>query len=204
MGKGIYPTPTVAVVGLLEDASKRVVQWFSSDGDIVLLAGADRLEVNLGGSLYLKETHRRVAGTPPPVDLDHEKRLVAFLREAAGEGLLASAHDLAEGGFACALAEACITRPDGPTGARVANPYPDAVRPDFAMFSECQGAVLLSCAPGDRKALLSLAGRFRITMKELGTVGGEHIDIEGVARVAAREMGKAWREGFAKALGLEG
>jgi phosphoribosylformylglycinamidine synthase II len=203
-GKGIYPTPTVAMVGLLDDAGKRVVQWFSSDGDVVLLAGADRLEVNLGGSLYLKEAHGKVAGTPPPVDLDHEKRLVAFLRGAAGEGLLASAHDLAEGGFACALAEACITRPDGATGARVANPYPDAVRPDFAMFSECQGAVLLSCTPGNREALLSLARRFRITMKELGTVGGEHIDIEGVARVSACEMGKAWREGFAAALGLEG
>jgi phosphoribosylformylglycinamidine synthase len=204
MGRGIYPTPTVAMVGLLPDAGKHVVQWFSADGDIVLLAGADRLGVNLGGSLYLKEAHGRVAGTPPPVDLDHERRLVAFLREAAGERLLASAHDLAEGGFACALAEACITRPDGATGARVRNPYPEAVRPDFAMFSECQGAVLLSCPPGNREALLSLAGRFRITMRELGTVGGEHIDIEGVARIAASEMRKAWREGFAAALGLEG
>jgi phosphoribosylformylglycinamidine synthase len=204
MGKGIYPTPTVAMVGLLEDAGKRVVQWFSSEGDAVLLAGADRLEVALGGSLYLKEAHGKVAGTPPGVDLDHEVRLLAFLREAAGKRLLASAHDLSEGGFACALAEACVTGPGGPVGARVENPYPEAVRPDFAMFSECQGAVLLSCPPGNREGLLSLAKRFRITMKPLGTVGGEHIEIDGVARVAACEMEKAWREGFAAALGLTG
>jgi phosphoribosylformylglycinamidine synthase len=191
-------------VGLLEDAGKRVVQGFADPGDVVFLAGADRLEVSLGGSLYLKEVHGKVAGTPPPVDLDHEKRLIGFLREAAGAGLLASAHDLAEGGFACALAEACITRPEGAIGARVANPYPETVRPDFAMFSECQGAVLLSCSPGKREALPALAKRFRITMEELGTVGGDHIDIEGVARVAACEMRQAWREGFAKALGLEG
>jgi phosphoribosylformylglycinamidine synthase len=181
-----------------------VVQWFSSEGDAVLLAGADRLEVALGGSLYLKEAHGKVAGTPPGVDLDHEVRLLAFLREAAGERLLASAHDLSEGGFACALAEACVTGPGGPVGARVENPYPEAVRPDFAMFSECQGAVLLSCPPGNREGLLSLAKRFRITMKPLGTVGGEHIEIDGVARVAACEMEKAWREGFAAALGLTG
>jgi len=203
MGKGIYPTPTVGMVGLLEDAGKRLVQWFADRGDLILLAGADRLEVSLGGSLYLKEVHGKVAGTPPPVDLDHEKRLGGFLREAAKDGFLASAHDLAEGGYACALAEACITRPGGAIGARVANPYPETIRPDFAMFSECQGAVLLSCSPGNREALLALAKRFRITMRKLGKVGGKHIDIRGVARVDACEMWKAWREGFAKSLGLE-
>jgi phosphoribosylformylglycinamidine synthase len=204
MGKGIHPTPTVAMVGLLEDAGTRLVQWFDAPGDAVFLAGADRLGIHLGGSLYLKEIHGKVAGTPPPVDLAHEKRLQEFLGAAAADGALSSAHDLAEGGFACALAECCITGPEGPIGAKVLNPFPDAVRPDFAMFSESQGAVLLSCPPGKRGALLDLAGRFRITIKELGKVGGEHIDIEGVATVRAADLQKGWREGFAKALGLEG
>jgi phosphoribosylformylglycinamidine synthase len=204
MGKGIYPTPTVGMVGLLEDAETRLVQWFDAPGDAVFLAGADRLETGIGGSLYLKEIHGKVAGTPPAVDLDHEKRLLRFLRDAAAGRLLSSAHDLAEGGFACALAECCITRPAGPVGAKVANPFPDAVRPDFAMFSESQGPVLLSCPPGKKAALLDLAGRFRIKMVELGNVGGEHIDIEGVATVCAADLLKGWREGFAKSLGLEG
>jgi phosphoribosylformylglycinamidine synthase len=204
MGKGIHPTPAVAMVGLLEDASKRRVQWFSSDGDLILLAGADRLGVHLGGSLYLKEVHGKIAGTPPPVDLAHEKRLQEFLREAASTDLVASAHDLAEGGFACALAESCISGPGSATGAQVQNPFPATTRPDFAMFSECQGAVLLSCAPAKRDTLLDLARRFRITMKELGIVGGEHVDIEGLARVGVAELRKAWSEGFAAALGLEG
>ncbi|MBE0569254.1 MAG: phosphoribosylformylglycinamidine synthase subunit PurL [Deltaproteobacteria bacterium] len=204
MGKGIHPTPTVAMVGLLEDAGTRVVQWFDAPGDPLFLAGADRLGVDLGGSLYLKELHGKVAGTPPPVDLSHEKRLQEFLRTAAAEGVLSSAHDLAEGGFACALAECCITRPAGPIGAKVANPFPETVRPDFAMFSESQGVVILSCPPGKRDALLDVAGRFRITIKALGNVGGEHIDIEGVATVCAADLQKGWREGFAKTLGLEG
>jgi phosphoribosylformylglycinamidine synthase len=204
MGKGIHPTPVVAMVGLLEDASKRRVQWFSNDGDLILLAGEDRLGVHMGGSLYLKEVHGRVAGIPPPVDLAHEKRLQEFLRDAASADLVSSAHDLAEGGFACALAESCISGPGSAMGARVLNPFPETTRPDFAMFSECQGAVLLSCAPANRNPLLDLARRFRITMKELGVVGGEHVDIEGLARVGAAELRTAWSEGFAAALGLEG
>jgi phosphoribosylformylglycinamidine synthase II len=204
MGKGIYPTPTVAVVGLLEDADKRLAQWFSTPGDLVFLAGADRLGPNLGGSLYLKEVHGRVAGTPPPVDLGHEKRLQEFLRAAARESSAVSAHDLAEGGYACALAECCITRPDGPVGVKAANPFPSTLRADFAMFAECQGAVLVSCRPAKRDALLDAARRFRITMMELGIVGGEHIDIEGVAKVRATDLLEGWREGFAAALGLDG
>ncbi len=204
MGKGIHPTPTVGMVGLLEDADARLTQWFDAPGDAVFLAGADRLGVGIGGSLYLKEVHGKLEGTPPPVDLDHEKRLQRFLAAAAGEKLLSSAHDLAEGGFACALAECCITRPAGPIGAKVASPYAETLRPDFAMFSESQGAVLLSCPPGKKDALLGAADRFRIKMVELGNVGGEHIDIEGVATVRAADMQKGWREGFAKTLGLEG
>ncbi|MBI5905641.1 MAG: phosphoribosylformylglycinamidine synthase subunit PurL [Deltaproteobacteria bacterium] len=203
MGKGIHPTPTVATVGLLPDASTRLTQWFSAPGDRVFLAGADRLGPHLGGSLYLKEAHGRVAGTPPPVDLGHEKRLQEFLRAAAREGIAASAHDLAEGGYACALAECCITRPEGPIGVTAANPYPERVRADFAMFAECQGAVLVSCRPGKRESLLDAARRFRITMTELGHVGGEHIDIEGVAKVRAVDLLEVWRDGFASALGLD-
>ncbi len=204
MGKGIHPTPTVGMVGLIGDAGDRLVQWFDAPGDAVYLAGADRLGECVGGSLYLKEVHGKVAGTPPPVDLDHEKRLQRFLAAAAAGKLLSSAHDLAEGGFACALAECCVTRPDGPIGAKVANPFPPSVRPDFVLFAESQGAVLLSCPPGGKGALVDAAHRFRIKMVELGNVGGEHIDIEGVATVRAADLHKGWREGFAKALGLEG
>ncbi|MEW6720652.1 MAG: phosphoribosylformylglycinamidine synthase subunit PurL [Thermodesulfobacteriota bacterium] len=204
MGKGIYPTPTVAMVGLLEDADRRRVQWFDAPGDAVFLAGPERLGIDLGGSLYLKEVHGKVAGTPPPVDLAHEKRLQRFLAAAAAEGALSSAHDLAEGGFACALAECCITRPAGPIGVKVANPFPEAVRPDFAMFAESQGAVLLSCPSAKKEALIDVAARFRITIRELGEVGGEQIEIGVVAAVNAAGLQACWREGFAKALGLEG
>jgi len=204
MGKGINPTPTVAIVGLMEDVSKRLVQWFSGPGDAILLAGADRLEVNLGGSLYVKEVHGKTAGMPQSPDLSHEKALQQFLCAAAKESLLSSAHDLAEGGFACALAECCVTRPDGPIGAVVSNPFPDDVRPDFAMFAESQGVVILSCHPDKKEALKSVASRFGVKITDLGFVGGEQINIKGVATVRAADLWNDWKEGFAKSLGLEG
>ncbi|MGE5247951.1 MAG: AIR synthase related protein [Verrucomicrobiota bacterium] len=204
MGKGIHPTPTVGMVGLLQDADARLVQWFDAPGDVIFLAGVDRLGVHLGGSLYLREIHGKVAGMPPPVDLAHERALQQFLAAAAAKRILASAHDLAEGGVACALAECCITRPAGEIGAKVSNPFPDTIRPDFAMFSEVQGAVLLTCRPAKREDLLEVAREFRITMKELGTVGGEHVEIDGVCSVAAAELRKGWSDGFASTLGLEG
>jgi phosphoribosylformylglycinamidine synthase len=143
-----------------------------------------------------------VAGVPPAADLDHERRLCAFLKEAASMRLLASAHDLAEGGLACALAECCISRPDGPIGAEVSNPFPESVRPDFALFSENQGRVLLSCDPGDAGALAEAAARYHIRMDRIGTVGGESISIGDTARINAAETHRAWREGFAAALGF--
>ncbi len=202
MGKGIYPTPTVATVGLLEDADDRLVSWFRAEGDRVFLLGGDRVDVELGGSLYLKEVHGRVAGVPPAADLDHEKRLCAFIKAAASKRLLASAHDLAEGGLACALAESCITRPDGPIGAVVSNPFPESVRPDFALFSENQGRVLVSCGPANVAALLEAASEHQLHISQLGTVGGDAIVIADIARLNVAETHKAWCEGFANALGF--
>ncbi len=203
-GKGIYPTPSVAMVGLLEDVSTRLVQAFREEGDLVFLAGADRNAVELGGSLYLNEIHGKVAGVPPESDPAHEASLCGFLRAAASRRFLSSAHDLAEGGLACALAESCVTRDPGPIGARIRNPFPESVRADFAMFSENQGRALLSCPPAKKAFLLAAAREFRITMEELGAVGGTVIEIEGIARVEAPEMEKAWRVGLTGALGFGG
>jgi phosphoribosylformylglycinamidine synthase len=203
-GKGIHPTPTVAMVGVLEDVSTRLVQGFRREGDLIFLAGADRNAVELGGSLYLNEIHGKVAGIPPETDPAHEARLCGFLHAAASRRLLSSAHDLAEGGLACALAEACVTSPSGPMGASIRNPFPESIRADFAMFSENQGRAILSCPPEKKAALLATAGEFHITMEELGIVGGTAIEIGEIARVEALEMKAVWAGGLPGALGFGG
>jgi phosphoribosylformylglycinamidine synthase len=107
-GGAIHPTPILGVVGLLEEASNALVRWFQEDGDGVYLLGTTRED--LGGSELLKVVHARVAGRPPRVDLDAEKRLQVLMVEAASHQLLRSAHDVSEGGLAVALAEGCISQ----------------------------------------------------------------------------------------------
>ncbi len=110
-GQSIPPTPVIGMVGLLEDASQRVTQWFKGEGDAVVLLGRNREE--LGGSEYLAVVHHQVRGSLPWVDLDSERRLIRVAVTAAREGLLRSAHDVAEGGLAVALAECCISDEGG-------------------------------------------------------------------------------------------
>src|SRR5687767_3970672 len=102
-GEAIYPTPIIGVVGLLDDASQALRRSFESEGDAVLLLGTTANDI--GGSEYLKVVHGRVAGRPPRLSLDAEKKLYAAVLESSRGGHLHSAHDVSDGGLAVALAE---------------------------------------------------------------------------------------------------
>ncbi|MGH9581113.1 MAG: phosphoribosylformylglycinamidine synthase subunit PurL, partial [Terriglobales bacterium] len=107
LGEGIYPTPVVGVVGILDDISHATRFHFAEPGhDIVLLhAGLRPDETEFGSSEYAKEVLGAVWGRPPALDLAQEAALQKCLLELTGKRLLASAHDCAEGGLAVALAE---------------------------------------------------------------------------------------------------
>jgi phosphoribosylformylglycinamidine synthase II len=109
----IDPTPTVAMVGLIEKADHITTQWFKDEGDAILLLGQavdteDPLQ-GLGGSAYLQVIHRLKTGTPPRCRLEQEKELHLALRALIHSGVVKSAHDCSEGGVAVALAECCIS-----------------------------------------------------------------------------------------------
>ena len=110
----IDPTPTVAVVGLIERPELITTQWFKDEGDAILLLGepvdtADPLQ-GLGGSAYLQVIHGHKNGTPPRCDLEKEKELHLALRALIYSGVVKSAHDCSDGGLAVALAESCISQ----------------------------------------------------------------------------------------------
>lgn len=193
-GEAIYPTPVVGMLGLMEDAGKMVVSGFTGEGDSVLLLGETHAE--LGGSEYLKVIHGRVAGRPPALDWTAEKALIEFLVEAAGEGLLSSAHDLSEGGLGVALAECCIA---GGTGAvvRPGGTHP----PHITVFSESQSRALVS-APGEKVPLLkALAGRHRVPLEVIGVTGGDRIEAEGIFSISLEEAGRVYRDSLAEMVG---
>ncbi|MDX6545133.1 MAG: phosphoribosylformylglycinamidine synthase subunit PurL [Gaiellales bacterium] len=160
-GSPIHPTPVVGAVGVLEDADLAVGSGFREQGDVVLLAGSGPSA--LDGSEYQKRVLGTVAGRIPEPDLENERLLHEFLAQAAERRLLRSAHDVADGGLAVALAEAAIMGGIGLT-ARCEDP-----------FGEGDGRVVISASGTDVAALRELAGS--LPLDEIGSVGGAEIAI---------------------------
>ena len=173
----IYPTPVVGMVGLLADVTKACGQGWRQAGDAIYLLGLGLTEalaapglVTLGGSEYLMVIHNTVAGRPPRVDVAREQAVQATCRHGIQQGWIQSAHDCAEGGFAVALAESCIS---GQAGAHIDCAIAaDPVRWDRLLFGEGGARIIVSVAPeaiADWEAYLAanLAGNWQ----EIGTVG---------------------------------
>src|SRR5881275_3121010 len=102
----VDPTPTIGMVGLIDEERHITTQWFKNAGDVVILAG--QVGNELGGSQFLKVCHGRKQGPPPRVDLELEIKVQNAVRDLIREGLVKSAHDCSEGGLAVALAECCF------------------------------------------------------------------------------------------------
>jgi phosphoribosylformylglycinamidine synthase subunit PurL len=183
-GSPIHPTPVVGVVGVLDDASLAVPAGFVQEGDVVLLAGDGPSAID--GSEYQKVVMGEVAGRIPEPDLVNERRLHAFLAEAAEHRLLRSAHDVADGGLAVALAESAIL---GGIGVEAACDDP---------FGEGDGRVVISVAPENVQSLRALGARLQV--RELGRVGGDAIRL-GDAVLPLAEAAELYESSLPEALG---
>jgi phosphoribosylformylglycinamidine synthase subunit PurL len=161
----VFPTPTIGMVGLIEDVSHVTRSAFAAAGDSIVLLGRNTDE--LGATEYLARVHGLTIGAVPVVDLDHEKRLTDALLAAIGAGLVRSAHDISEGGLGVALAECCIGNSEQQFGARV-DVSDDGVSPRALLWGEAQGRVLVSCA--DASAVIALAETHGVPARAIGTV----------------------------------
>lgn len=167
----VYPTPVIGMLGLVEDVTSVVGMGFRAAGDVVLMVGQQRAE--LGASEYLWLFHGLVAGDAPSLDLEEERRLQLFLREAVRRRWLHSAHDCAEGGLAICVAEKAIASA-GDLGADVVFPWACTAA---QLFGEGQTRVVVSCAPASVPELRALAQELGLPCVELGRV------VEGVFRL---------------------
>ncbi|CAN5808282.1 phosphoribosylformylglycinamidine synthase subunit PurL [soil metagenome] len=161
----IDPTPTVAMVGLIDDPRHITTQGFKKASDIVLLLGD--LGSEIGASHFLKVVHGRKAGAPPQLDYDRERSLHAALLYLIRQSLVQSAHDCSEGGLAVALAECCLS--SNGLGASI-DFGTTGLRPDVLLFNESQSRIVISVAEhnaGDVKVLLK---ERNIPVREIGTV----------------------------------
>ena len=201
-GQAIYPTPVLGVVGLIDDATRVLTRVFPVVGlEIVLLGDAAG---DLGGSEYLTLAHGLVGGRPAAVDLDRERALQTLLVEAARDGLIRSAHDCAEGGFAVTLAECCVE--SGGIGARVALSGTGGPDDRFllvrALFGEAPSRVVVSVPPGKRDRLLGRARALSVPARVIGQTGGDRlaISVAGaiVADIGLGEAERTWANGLTR------
>lgn len=190
--KAIYPTPTVAMVGLIENLRKHITQWFKKEGDIIVLLGETKEE--LGGSEYLKLIHELVSGPPPYIDLEAEASLINTLLEASEMGIINSAHDLSEGGLAVAIAESCFT-PNGPVGVKI-NPFYGRIREDAFLFGESQSRVIVSLDRKNIRILENIASKFGVPMEVIGKVAGNSLNIADLINIQISKAYEAWAFGF--------
>jgi phosphoribosylformylglycinamidine synthase II len=176
----INPTPVIGVLGVHDDVRRRVPSGWRADGETLLLLGETRPE--FGGSAWASVIHGHLGGRPPVVDLPAERALGELLMTLGADGVVTSAHDLADGGLAQALAESALRYG---VGARLS-----LTDPFTALFSESAARALVTTSdPAVIRAAAEAAG---VSITELGTTGGDALVVEGVLDLGLAELRAAW------------
>ena len=176
--KPIYPTPVVGMVGLIPDLTKICSQAWRSEGDIIYLLGLPiQSKIELGGSEYLATIHNTVAGRPPSVDFDLERRVQQACREGIRQGWVRSAHDCAEGGITVALAECCINSSLG-CEVKLDIPANNSQRWDEVLFGEGGARIIVSVALAQQQIWESyLQEQLNDRWQKIGKVGNFQTDL---------------------------
>ena len=209
----IDPTPTIAVVGLIEKPEYVTTQWFKDEGDAIILLGAPMDEADpllgLGGSAHLLVAHGKKNGLPPRCNLETAKTLHTTLLGLIQSGLVKSAHDCSEGGLAVALAESCISQLIARETPRLLGATVDlsafkALRLDALLFGETQSRVVISCQARDTVKVVERAKLMGVPTMSIGRVGGDKLSIKSMSgEFSARltELHDVWWNSIARAMG---
>jgi phosphoribosylformylglycinamidine synthase len=179
----IHPTPVIGVLGVHADVRRRLAAGFGTDGAQVVLLGTTSPE--FGGSAWAEVVHQHLGGRPPAVDLEAERKLAALTAAASEAGLLASAHDVSDGGLAVALAEACI---QGGRGCAVTLPGD----PFTGLFSESAGRAVVSVTPGREPEFAALAESRGVPAAVLGVTGGDTLAVADTFQLPVTELRQVW------------
>ncbi|MGA8012973.1 MAG: phosphoribosylformylglycinamidine synthase subunit PurL [Candidatus Acidiferrales bacterium] len=228
LGKPIYPTPVLGVLGLMEDADCALGSGFRNEGDLILLLdganpesfrSADLQVGSFSSSEYAKAIHGIVAGTPPAIDLAAEKRLIDCLVKLAAERAILSAHDVSDGGLAVTVAESCFDSDglsaDISLGGRSFSSdikvqqqdgalAPEDSRTEFALFGERGARAVVSVAPASLARATAIAAQYDIKVQQVGSVTRDDFRIQckgvPVIRGTMDSFRQTWSESLGKAI----
>lgn len=166
----VHPTPTIGMVGLLEDVNRKMTLDFRQEGDIIYLLGEVNQDIN--GSEYLHQICGVQFSPAPYFNLEEEHRLHQKITELIDKKLIRSAHDLSEGGLFVALCESGFHRELGFSIITHSN-----IRPDAFLFGEAQGRVVVSVALEKQKPFEKTLEGF--PFMKLGVVTGGELMVDG-------------------------
>src|SRR5213079_964243 len=193
LGKSIYPTPVLGVLGILDDASRVLKMAFRDEGDVILLFDGSHAAVgaifgspssdaranlarDFSSSQYSKTIAAIIAGEPPAIDLAAEKRLIDCLLALSAEGAVQSAHDISDGGLAVTLAESCFASSSVVGAQHVARHLGAHVKleaespAEAAAFNERGARAVVSVTPSKLAAVLDTARQYKVAAREIGQV----------------------------------
>ncbi|MFI5117271.1 MAG: phosphoribosylformylglycinamidine synthase subunit PurL [Terriglobales bacterium] len=209
LGEGVYPTPVIGVVGIMEDVHKAVSPNFRQPGRALLVirgsepGDASDVEAEFGSSEYAKELLGEVWGFPPSLELEKEAALQKAVVEMIGAGLLESAKDCSEGGLAVTLAECSFAHG---IGAEV-NLSSDGLVPEYVLFGEDASRVLISCDPQNLEGIKQIAVQCGLSVEPIGNTGPDQLEIQVDGKTAVKasvsELKDAWAGALERALHVE-
>jgi phosphoribosylformylglycinamidine synthase len=202
LGEGIYPTPVLGVVGILDDVHKTAKIHFAAAGRTIVLLRAGEaaditdVESEFGSSEYAKEVLGALWGYPPELDLEKEAALQKAIVELIQQGVVDSVHDCSDGGLAVALAEKAFAKG---VGARV-NVVSNGLPAEFVLFGEDASRIVLSCDPGGVLRIEQVAEKYGITADVLGETIPERMEISLDGNVIAFSTVSELRDAYENAL----
>ena len=209
LGEGIYPTPVMGVVGVIDDISRICRFHFQQDGRDVLLLHAGQsiapaeAKRRFGSSEYVREIFSQLWGLPPVLDLKKEAALQDCLLRLISQQMLESAHDLSEGGLAVAAAESCFPLE---IGARLDLSTAEG-EPELLLFGEDASRVLISCDPNKTPTIQQMAVKSGVSAEFIGRTGGQQLEIsvQGKRVIAApvSELRQVWSTSLERMLHVE-
>jgi phosphoribosylformylglycinamidine synthase len=205
LGEGIYPTPTVGVVGIIDDITKVVRHHFEQEGrEIILLhAGSQPTPQEFGSSEFAKELIGELWGVPPAIDLAKEAALQKLIIELVNRGHAESTHDCAEGGLAVALAESAFPRGIGADIDLTSH----GVARELVLFAETASRIVISCDPKKAATIEQMAVESGVAAVRLGRTTSNKLTIRVDGQVAidasVSELKEVWATALQRALHVE-
>ncbi|UCD14997.1 MAG: phosphoribosylformylglycinamidine synthase subunit PurL [Candidatus Omnitrophota bacterium] len=188
----IFPTPIIGMVGVIDDLKTATSCGFKKENDLIFLIGENKEE--LGASQYLSIIHNLKKGSPPQLDLEQERNVQLSVLTMIKAGLVSSAHDCSEGGFAVALAESCIS---GNLGAQIKVSHDNISNAAF-LFGETQSRIIISVSEGNKEKIEQVCAKFNVKHTLIGKVRADNLKINELINVRVADLTDAYKQAIPK------